>query len=726
MRLPAPRSVLPVVLAILAGPVAAAEPAALVVAAPKPFQVVQRTGFDPAGAAKEQPGHPAFGFADVTVQYTAPAPAGGAWEYRVVRLAGAAGGEVGWTRLDARVEKDELVAPARVSAGGWYRFELRCRRGDAVTHTGAVEPVGVGEVFVIAGQSYATNCNDARLSVTDPAKRVAAYDAAKGTWAVANDPQPVGDTSTDGSIWPPVGDAVVKELRVPVGFANVAVGATAASQWMPGGVLHRRLVETGAALRRFRAVLWQQGESDVIARTETARYVANVRAIRHAAATAWGTQPAWLLAKSTLHPTVYTDPAGEGRIRAAVDELAARPGFSPGPDTDTLTGEYRGGAQSRRHFSAAGQAKAAELWAAVLTKHVAAPPRVEEMLADLHLLTPAWAAPVVRRESSVLLRAADGPATARLAFPAAEVLDVATADRRHQFDRAALALSKDGLTLTFPAGGPVEPIPLAGVFVPKGAPQSYPARVGHPDEALVYRPGRWFHDRNVEVTYRRRDATFAPVEVVGSLPKTVARLKAGAALTLGVSGDSISTGLDASALVKAAPNQPGYPDLVSAQLRATFDCAVALKNRAVAGWSVAHGVKDLDALLAEKPHLVVVAYGMNDVGRRDPKWFGDQTRTILDRIKAHDPATEVVLVSPMLGHAEWTATPRDMFPRYRDELWRLAGPGVALADVTAVWERMLRHKHDLDLTGNGLNHPNDCGHRLYAQAVLAALVGAKE
>jgi lysophospholipase L1-like esterase len=137
-------------------------------------------------------------------------------------------------------------------------------------------------------------------------------------------------------------------------------------------------------------------------------------------------------------------------------------------------------------------------------------------------------------------------------------------------------------------------------------------------------------------------------------------------------------------------------------------------------------VKDLDALLAEKPHLVVVAYGMNDVGRCDPKWFGDQTRTILDRIKAHDPATEVVLVSSMLGHAEWTATPRDMFPRYRDELRRLAGPGVALADVTAVWERMLRYKHDLDLTGNGLNHPNDCGHRLYAQAVLAALVGAKE
>jgi acyl-CoA thioesterase-1 len=128
-----------------------------------------------------------------------------------------------------------------------------------------------------------------------------------------------------------------------------------------------------------------------------------------------------------------------------------------------------------------------------------------------------------------------------------------------------------------------------------------------PDQSLLHRPGRWFHDRNVEITYRRRDDKLAPVEAVGSLPRTRARLKAGEALTLGVSGDSISTGLDASALVKAAPHQPGYPDLVATQLRATFDSRVTLKNRAVAGWGVAHGVQDLDNLLAEKLHLVVVA-----------------------------------------------------------------------------------------------------------------------
>jgi lysophospholipase L1-like esterase len=490
---------------------------------------------------------------------------------------------------------------------------------------------------------------------------------------------------------------------------------------MPTGKLYPRLVNAGKALGRFRAVLWQQGESDVIARTTTAKYVSNLKTIRAAAVKAWGAEVPWLLAKSTHHPTVYNDPEGEGRIRRAVDELTKLPGFVPGPDTDTLTGENRGGPKSRRHFSAVGQRRAAELWFAVLKR------QVNSRLPELKLLAPAWSSAVVQRESSVLLQMRPGgPATARLAFPAAEVLEVSTAGRTHRFDLGSdLKLSDDGLVVTFLKPGPVEPIKASDLFPPKDSPNSYRHRTGHPDQNLLYRPGRWFHDRNVEITYRRREVPAAPTLHAGTLPKALARLKAGKALTLGISGDSISTGLDASALTKAAPNQPGYPDLVAAQLRETFGRDVALKNRAVAGWSVAHGVKDLDKLLAEKPNLIVVAYGMNDVGRRDPKWFGKQTREILDRVRKADPDAEVILVSPMLGNAEWVHTPREMFAKYRDEMKALAGPGVALADVTAVWELMLRHKHDLDLTGNGLNHPNDFGHRLYAQAILSLLAGPR-
>jgi hypothetical protein len=134
--------------------------------------------------------------------------------------------------------------------------------------------------------------------------------------------------------------------------------------------LYGRLVKVGQTLGQFRAVLWQQGESDVIEKTPTDQYVANLQKIRDAATKTWGIDPPWLLAKSTHHPTVYNDSDGEDRIRSAIDELAKRPGFRPGPDTDTLQGENRGGVNSRRHFSAIGQQHAAQMWLAAIRRDV--------------------------------------------------------------------------------------------------------------------------------------------------------------------------------------------------------------------------------------------------------------------------------------------------------------------------------------------------------------------
>ena len=145
-----------------------------------------------------------------------------------------------------------------------------------------------------------------------------------------------------------------------------AVGATSTAQWHPDGPLHKRLVEVGKEIGTFRAVLWQQGESDVIENTPIATYVKNMQEIRDAASEGWGFEPPWLLAKSTLHPTVYNKPIEEDRIRKAIDQLWSQPGFRPGPDTDVLGGDSRGDAKSRRHFSPLGQRRAALLWFAVL------------------------------------------------------------------------------------------------------------------------------------------------------------------------------------------------------------------------------------------------------------------------------------------------------------------------------------------------------------------------
>ena len=39
-----------------------------------------------------------------------------------------------------------------------------------------------------------------------------------------------------------------------------------------------------------------------------------------------------------------------------------------------------------------------------------------------------------------------------------------------------------------------------------------------------------------------------------------------------------------------------------------------------------------------------------------------------------------------------------------------------------MWAELLKRKTFYDLTGNGLNHPNDFGHCVYAETLLALLI----
>jgi hypothetical protein len=349
--------------------VRAESPAPFKLRRPQPYQVVQREGFDPRRAHEHEPGGPVMGQAMVTVEADLRSVKDAigkdaTFEYRVVPLEAAFGAGTDWAKVDSTRAEQAWTAAVRLPAGGWYRLELHARDGERVVATAAVEPVGVGEVFMVAGQSYAVGANDELMKVDDPQGRVVAYDVAKDVWRVANDPQP--NSGDGGTIWPTTGSLLLPLARVPIGFVNVAVGGTSTRQWLPGEKLYQQLAATGKTTQRFRAVLWQQGESDVIEHRATDYYVKNMVTIREALAKEWGFQPPWLLAKSTLHPTVYNDAAGEGRIRAAIDQLWTMPGFRPGPDTDILGGESRGGLGTRRHFSGIGQRRAGLMWFAAL------------------------------------------------------------------------------------------------------------------------------------------------------------------------------------------------------------------------------------------------------------------------------------------------------------------------------------------------------------------------
>ena len=354
-------------------------------------------------------------------------------------------------------------------------------------------------------------------------------------------------------------------------------------------------------------------------------------------------------------------------------------------------------------------------------------PSVEQMLPELRLLKPIWLGTVVHRESVMFVQDdPTKPATARLLFPATEILAIHSADGQTTYELGKdVALSPSGDELVLLEGATIPRLQVDELFPPVGAPRGIPHKTDDPTRNVLFAEGHWFHDQQVEVTYVHAKADWSgavPTFADKQLPRTLAKLKAGEALSLAVSGDSISAGGNASGATQAPPWMPAFPELVAAQLQQTYGADVALYNRAVGGWTTQNGIDDLDALLATKPDLVIIAYGMNDVASRNPEAFRQNVAAMLDRIREANAETEVILVSPMLGNSQWVHTPREMFDRYREALASLAGPGVALADVTSLWESLLKRKREIDLMGNGVNHPNDFGHRTYAQAILAMLV----
>jgi lysophospholipase L1-like esterase len=311
-------------------------------------------------------------------------------------------------------------------------------------------------------------------------------------------------------------------------------------------------------------------------------------------------------------------------------------------------------------------------------------------------------------ESMLFVGPDEGECTAPLLFPATQPLSLRAATHELVFEEGReFALDSDAGII----------IRLPGSRIPCTPQDDVPGLVCAKDDD--------FHRRQVSATYAHRPGTwngYTPAFAGGEMPRTFRRLAASEPLRLAITGDSISEGYNASEFILAPPRQPAYGPLVAAGLEQAYGSRVELHNCAVAGWTSDDGLADVGRVAAWDPHLVIVAYGMNDAGYAAPADFARNVRGIIEAVRATSPLAEFVVVSPMLPIAEPDDHALMRFPAYRDALLALCDDGVVLADLTTLWTDLLGRKRGYDLTGNGLNHPNDFGHRLYAQVILALLV----
>jgi lysophospholipase L1-like esterase len=257
-----------------------------------------------------------------------------------------------------------------------------------------------------------------------------------------------------------------------------------------------------------------------------------------------------------------------------------------------------------------------------------------------------------------------------------------------------------------------------------GTPNSYKeARNGK--SWMLFGEGRFFHDLESTASYPTSSTWTGPVPAPASeaqLGGFRSKLIAGATVKVVTLGDSISTGANASGAVGAPPGQPGYPGLVTQGLEARFGVKAVLKNLSVGGMSTPWGLTQIPAVLAEGPDLLILAFGMNDAsGGTTPSDYIARTAEIAQRVRAARPGCEVILIATMTANPEWSYARPDLYPLYAGALKTLTGNGIALADVTAVWTAVLAQKSYLSLSGNGLNHPNDFGHRIYADVILSTI-----
>lgn len=292
------------------------------------------------------------------------------------------GTSTGWITADGRPQNGRFSGSVTLR-GGWYRLFVRIVSNADIIGETAVDRVGVGEVFIVAGQSNAQGGHQSNPGAADD--RVSVIDWYQDDLPEANLPLVFSQASTNRRMapfnplhmWGLLGDRLTSRLNVPVLFLGAAYGGASSEVWRisaqgqnPGGSPGPYLMPyrpLGAALDHYvrrtgvRAVLWHQGESDNGYRGQQA-YFDNVRIVIEKTRQQSGlSRLPWVVSRAT-YIGGRTDPAiiaGQNQLIQSIDQVW------PGPETDAYTSpedRFDG-----LHFGTSGLGRLTDLWDKCLT-----------------------------------------------------------------------------------------------------------------------------------------------------------------------------------------------------------------------------------------------------------------------------------------------------------------------------------------------------------------------
>lgn len=270
-----------------------------------------------------------------------------------------------WIRIAGKgaFAAQSFTGELRLQAGGWYKITVRATRGTQVVADASIDRVGVGEVFVTAGQSNSANFGTPKQKAKDD--RVVYYIG--NSYVPAADPIP-GGCGGCGSPWMILGDLIAESQGVPVCFRSASLTWTEVKNWLPPDTqLYKNLVQCVKSFgtNGVRAVLWHQGESDSLAKTPATIYCDRLKMITEGLNRDCKYSLSWFVAQASFHPgSQATEQKEVARGQQMLWEKKIA--FQGAITDDLLGGTYR---SDGVHFNQAGLTTHAKRWFGALETH---------------------------------------------------------------------------------------------------------------------------------------------------------------------------------------------------------------------------------------------------------------------------------------------------------------------------------------------------------------------
>ncbi len=334
------------------------------------------------------------------------------------------------------------------------------------------------------------------------------------------------------------------------------------------------------------------------------------------------------------------------------------------------------------------------------------------------LLTPVWEGNTIYEESVMVMTNQNGTIDPiSLLYPMDEIVSVMDAVKSIRYVEGVDYSLADG-KLVIPSGSAIPVTDYNEYYFSEAGDGHKPLIDGSGYTYFV--EGTYWHFRQIVVTYHHSGTWTGDIPYGQSyrLPKTMQKLKNGENLQIVVNGLSTTTGCNVSSKINAQPYLPNWATMTTQALQREYgDAEISMVNTAVGGTLAAWGAENVQSNIIDyNPDLVFIEFGLNDP---DITAFRTNMQSMVASIKQALPDCEIVLVQSPLANPDVRGHYAHQ-DAYISVLWQIAESyeGIAVANVSTVFDHLLSVKPFRDMTGNNVNHYNDFIERVYTQVIL--------